>query len=103
MSIILNGIIAPGSGEVVILEANNTLTGGGLLKFKFSAPEAGAYSFNFCVGVPANPCGMSTSYVVTVPGGHEKLALIEASVFRNNVLVVSQGTSTALPFSVTIE
>jgi hypothetical protein len=40
---------------------------------------------------------------VTVPGGQERLAVIEAGVFRKSVLVVSQGTADTLPFSVTIE
>jgi hypothetical protein len=31
------------------------------------------------------------------------LAVIEAGIFRNNVLVVGQGTTVDLPFAVTIE
>lgn len=105
MSITLNGIIPSTSPptEVLILEANAEHGTGGPLKFKFSAPQPGAYALNFCIGPPSNPCGLPTSYVVVVPGGQERLALVEASIFRNNVLVVGQGTNTDLPFSVTIE
>ena len=105
MSITLNGTI-PGTTPptpVVILEANAGIGPGGILKFKFSAPTPGAYAFNFCIGPAANPCGLPTSYVVVVPGGQERLALVEASVFKNNVLVVGQGTTEPLPFAVTIE
>jgi hypothetical protein len=103
MSITLNGTIPPGNTPVTILEANGEHGAGGPVKFKFSAPQAGAYALNFCIGAASNPCGLSTSYVVVVPGGQERLALVEASIFRKNVLVVSQGTSSAIPFSVTIE
>jgi hypothetical protein len=105
MSITLNGTI-PGTTPatpVVIIQANGELGTSGPLKFKFSAPEVGAYALNFCIGPASNPCGLSTSYVVTVPGGQERLAVVESNVFRTNVLVVTQGTSTNLPFSVTIE
>lgn len=103
MSITLNGTIPPGGAPVVILEANRESATAGAVKFKFSAPQAGAYSLNFCIGSPDNPCGTSSSYVVQVPGGQERLALVEAGIFRKNVLVVTQGTSEELPFSVTIE
>lgn len=103
MSITLNGTIPPGTAPVVILEANGENGPGGPVKFKFSAPQAGAYALNFCIGPASNPCGLSTSYVVVVPAGQERLALVEAGVFKKNVLVVSQGTTTELPFSVTIE
>src|ERR1700761_5658122 len=103
MSITLNGTIPSGGAPVVILEANGESGADGPIKFKFSAPQAGAYSLNFCIGAPANPCGTSSSYVVQVPGGQERLALVEAGIFKKNVLVVSQGTDTELPFSVTIE
>jgi hypothetical protein len=105
MSITLNGIIpatVPPT-EVVIIQANGELGTSGPLKFKFSAPAAGAYSLNFCIGPASNPCGLTTSYVVVVPAGQERLAVVESNIFRNNVLVVGQGTSTDLPFAVTIE
>lgn len=58
---------------------------------------------NFCIGPASNPCGASSDYVVTVPGGQERLAVVEAGVFKKSVLVVTQGTASDLPFSVTIE
>jgi hypothetical protein len=103
MSITLNGTIPASSSPLVIIEANGEGGPGGILKFKFSAPQAGAYTMNFCIGPASNPCGTSTDYVVTVPGGQERLAVIEAGVFRKSILVVSQGTSSDLPFAVTIE
>ena len=106
MSITLNGTVPAGS-TIVILEANGEGGPGGILKFKFSAPakQAGGYVLSFCIGPPANPCGhpAPTSYVVNVPASEERLAVIEAGIFRNNVLVVGQGTTVDLPFTVTIE
>lgn len=103
MSITLNGTIPPGGAPVVILEANGESGTHGPIKFKFSAPQAGAYSFNFCIGPPSNPCGTSSSYVVQVPGGQERLALVDAGIFKKNALVVTQGTSEELPFSISME
>lgn len=53
--------------------ANKQPKSSGVLKFKFSAPTAGAYAFNFCIGPAANPCGLPTSYVVVVLGSEERL------------------------------
>jgi hypothetical protein len=103
MSITLNGTVPSSATPTVIIQANGEAGPGGILKFKFSVPQAGAYSMNFCIGPASNPCGTSSDFVVTVPGGQERLAIVEAGVFRKNVLVVSQGTSEALPFSVTVE
>lgn len=103
MSITLNGTIPPGTTPVVVLEVNKESGPGGILKFKFSAPAPGAYTLSFCIGPAVNPCGLPTSYVVVVPGGEERLAVVEAGVFKNNVLVVGQGTTDPLPFAVTIE
>jgi hypothetical protein len=91
MSITLNGTIPGSSAGVVIIEANGESGPGGILKFKFSAPQAGAYSFNFCIGPASNPCGEDSDYVVIVPGGQERLAVVEAGVFKKSVLVVTQG------------
>ncbi len=103
MSISLSGTIPSSPNPLVIIQANGEKGPGGILKFKFSAPQAGAYTMNFCIGPASNPCGTSSDYVVTVPGGQERLAIVEAGVFRTSVLVVGQGTSEALPFSVTVE
>jgi hypothetical protein len=102
-AITLNGTVPTGRAGLVVIQANKQPKTSGVLKFKFSAPNAGAYAFNFCIGPASNPCGLPTSYVVVVPGGEERLAVVDASVFTNNVLTVSQGTNTPLPFSVTIE
>jgi hypothetical protein len=101
--ITLSGTVPAGTTPVVIIQANNQTGATGTLKFKFSAPTAGKYSFNFCIGPAANPCGLATSYVVVVPGGQERLAVVDASIFKSNVLVVGQGTTQPLPFAVTME
>jgi hypothetical protein len=102
-SITLNGTVPTGQAGLVVIPANKQPKSSGVLKFKFSAPTAGAYAFNFCIGPASNPCGLPTSYVVVVPGGEERLAVVDASFFVNKVLTVSQGTNAPLPFSVTIE
>ena len=102
-AITLNGTIPGGTKSLVIIQPNKQSPAKGTLKFKFAAPTAGAYSFNFCIGPTLNPCGTATSFVVVVPGGQERLAVVDASIFTDNVLVVGQGTSSALPFVVTIE
>ena len=99
----LNGTIPSGTTPVVILQAHKQTGATDTLKFKFSAPTPGPYEFNFCIGPVTNPCGTSNSYVVVVPGGEERLAVVPANIFTNNVLVVSQGTNRALPFAVTME
>jgi hypothetical protein len=102
-AITLSGTVPVGRAGLVLIQANRQLKSSGVLKFKFSAPTAGAYAFNFCIGPAANPCGLPTSYVVVVRGGEERLAVVDASVFVDNVLTVGQGTNNPLPFSVTIE
>ena len=104
--ITFNGTIPAGTTPVVILQANNQPGAAGVLKFKFSAPahDAGvAYALNFCIGPASNPCGLPTSYVVVVPSGQERLAVVNANVFATNVLVVGQGTKRPVPFAVTME
>jgi hypothetical protein len=89
----------------VILEANAESGTGGPLNFKFSAPQAVAnvgYVLSFCIGPASDPCASPTTRVVNVPGGQEKSEVIDASVFKNNVLTVGQGTKTDIPFVVTI-
>jgi hypothetical protein len=103
MSITLNGIVPSSATPLVIIEANGERGPDGILKFEFSAPEAGAYTMGFCIGPASNPCGESSDYVVSVPGGQERLAVVEAGVFKTSVLAVGQGTSSDLPFAVTIE
>jgi len=105
--ITLNGIVPVGRAGIVILQAHKlAATTSDTLKFKFTAPSfnAGvAYALSFCIGPATNPCGLPTSYVVQVPGGEERLAVVPSSVFANNVLIVSQGTTRPVPYSVTME
>ena len=102
-AITLNGTVPVGRAGLVLIQENKQPKTSGVLKFKFSAPQAGAYAFNFCIGPASNPCGLPSSYVVVVPGGEERLAVVDASVFTDKVLTVGQGTNQPLPFSVTIE
>jgi hypothetical protein len=105
--ITLNGVVHFGGTGLVILQAHKLSGGTGVVKFKFSAPTFNAgtpYVLNFCVGPAANPCqSPTTSYIVQVPVGEERLAVIDANVFVNNVLVVATGTTKPVPFSVTME
>ena len=80
---------------MVVIPANPKGISAGVLKLKFSSPVDGAI-LNFCVGSAANPCGLSTSFVVTVKPGEEKLAVINAREFKDAVLAVSQGTSSTV-------
>lgn len=57
-SITLNGTVPTGSAGLVIIQANKQAKSSGVLKFKFSAPSAGAHAFNFCIGPASNPCGL---------------------------------------------
>ena len=102
-SITLDGTVPTGRNGLVIIQQNNQSATTGIIKFKFSAPTAGSYTMNFCIGPAANPCGSATSYVVSVPGGQDRLAVVDASAFGSNVLTVGQGTNNPLPFSVTME
>lgn len=102
-AVVLKGTIPPGPTPVVIIQPHKQAGVTGVVKFKFSAPTPGAYTLGFCIGPAANPCGMATSYVVQVHGGKQSLAVVPASMFENNVLAVSQGTSSALPFVVEME
>jgi hypothetical protein len=105
--ITLNGIVPVGRAGIVILQPHKLSgTTSDTLKFKFSAPSFNAglpYALSFCIGPATNPCASPTSYVVQVPGGEERLAVVPSSVFANNELVVSQGTTRPVPYSVTIE
>lgn len=104
-SITLRGTVPASRTPTVILPATGATALHGVVKFLFTAPTAGAYALSFCIGPAANPCGFAppTSTVVNVPGGDQKLLLIDASLLTSNVLVVGQGTTTPLPYTVTIE
>jgi hypothetical protein len=102
-AITLNGTAPVSAAGIVVIQPNKLLTTHGVLKFKFSAPTAGAYTMGFCIGTTPNTCGQAASYVVQVPGGEERLAVVDAATFADKALVVVQPTNKALPFSVTIE
>ena len=102
-AVTLSGTAPVSRSPLVIIQPHNQSVARGVVKFKFSAPTAGAYTMGFCIGPAANPCGMATSYVVQVPGGQERMAVVDASIFEKNVLAVGQGTSQALPFTITME
>src|ERR1700686_3065906 len=102
--ITLNGMVPVGQAGLVILQAHKQSGATDTLKFKFSAPSFNAgvkYVINFCIGPATNPCGLPTSYVVPVPGGEERLAVVPASIFEKSVLTVGHGTSRPVPFAVT--
>ncbi len=102
-SLTLNATLPPGTKPTVVVR-QSTLTGAsGTLKFLFTVPKAGNYAVDFCIGPATNPCGLATSYVVQVMGGGQGFAIVDASVFNNNVLVAVQGTNTPIPISVTLE
>ncbi len=102
-SIELKGSLPGGTKSLVIIKPHGQRGLTGMLKFKFSAPGSGAYALNFCIGPESNPCGLPTSYVVTVPAGEERLAVVDARMLMSNVLVVGQGTTSVVPYAVTIE
>src|SRR5208283_569428 len=102
----LSGMVAVGKAGLVIVQEHKLSGTIGTLKFKFSAPASNAgvkYALNFCIGPAKNPCGSRTSYVVVVPEGEERIGVVPASIFRNNVPVVTQGTKVPVPFAATIE
>ena len=104
--ITLNGMGPVGRTGTVILQAHKQSGMTDTMKFKFTAPSfnAGvAYVLSFCICPSTNPCGLPTSYVVNVPGGEERLAVVPSSLLTNNVLIVTQGTTRPVPYSVTIE
>lgn len=104
-SLTLSGSHPGGVTPVVILQAHGQTGATGVVKLLLSAPTAGAYALSFCVGPASNPCGFAppTSYVVNVPGGQQRLAVISAAQLASNVLVVTQGTTSAKPYTVSIE
>jgi hypothetical protein len=102
----INGTLPPGTATVVLIQANHQKGGANrVIKFKFSAPAPapGGYALSYCIGPAQNPCGLQTSYVVNVPAAEERLAVVDASIFVNNVLVVGQGTSTPVQYAVSME
>jgi hypothetical protein len=102
-AITMRGTVPASATAFVIIQANGQTGARGPIKLLLGAPTPGAYALSFCIGPASNPCGLSTSYVVNVPGGEQRMAVVDASMFVSNVLVVGQGTASALAFTVTIE
>ena len=98
----MSGTLTGGQTLLIIQPNNSTNAATGVLKFKFSAPTAGAYSLGFCIGPVANPCG-SAAYFVSVQGGHTQLAVVNASIFNGNELVIENPTSSSVGYSVSME
>jgi hypothetical protein len=101
----IKGVLPGGTATVVLIQPHRQRGDGRLLKFKFSAPAAqpGGYALSFCIGPATNPCGLQSSYVVVVPAAEERLAVVDSSIFTNNVLVVGQGTTSEVQYAVTME
>jgi hypothetical protein len=99
MSMTVTGTVMPNS-EFFVLQPTGESGPEGLLKFMFSAPGD---QLIFSIVPGGNPRGPG-AYAVTVPAGKTMLAIVDASVFKNNVLAVLAESSTApVPFAVTIE
>jgi uncharacterized membrane protein YedE/YeeE len=99
----LQGTTTSNMRPTTVIKANSQAAATGVLKFLFSAPSAGSYSLTFCItSDPANLCG-SGSYVVTVPGGQQRLAVVNAAAFADGALTVYANNSAAYPYSVTVE
>jgi hypothetical protein len=99
-SMTLHGTVPGGPEGVIILKAHKHGGATDTLKFRFSAPQPGSYSLSFCIGPAASPC---LGYVVEVPGGQERLAVIPAAALTDKVLMVGHGTNALYPFAVTME
>lgn len=108
VTITITGTIPPRKPPkpIVLIQADPMSGPGGPRTFKFSAPLSPSpvhYALTFCVGPAANPCGLPTSQTVNVPAGQQKVEVINTDLFKNNVLVVGQGTKVPVAFAVTIE
>lgn len=100
-AITLSGTVPNGGGLFVLLPTNQQgLTG--VLKLKFAATGTHGTHLRFCIGPQSSPCGPTPIYVVDVPIGQERLAVIGAGAFQNNALYVVTPNFTE-PFTITIE
>ena len=100
MSITCNGVVAP-HDSFIVMQPTGESGPGGLLKFMFSAPSAGGGELIFNIVPGSNPQGPG-AYSVAVAGGTERLAIVDAGIFKNNVLAVFGHSSAPVPFAVTI-
>jgi hypothetical protein len=102
----LKGTILPTNPQV-ILDAHPDIVPPRPVKITVSAPSKAPvpYELSFCIGPRTNPCGMPPpqSYVLLVPGGEERTAVVDSGIFKDKVLAVGQGTAVAIEYIVTIE
>ena len=98
----MTGTLNPGETRVLIPanDRGGLTSATGVLSFHFASDPSGAI-LNFCVGPAANPCGTTSSFVVVLGPGQESLAVVNNAEFlKGNVLVVGQGTSSHVGFTV---
>ena len=105
----IKGTILP-TKPLVILDVHLDILPPRKVKITVSAPLPDSkapvpYTLNFCIGPSTNPCGMPApqSYVLVVPGGEERTAVVDSGIFKDNVVAVGQGTKVPIPYIVTIE
>jgi hypothetical protein len=100
----IHGTIPPG-GKPVVIHLHKPLPPG-FIRFSFYAPPVNAhvpYAILFCIGPPANPCGLPTDYTVEVPAGQTRIGFVNSGMLRTHIFVVGQGTRVPVPYSVTVE
>lgn len=105
----IKGTILP-TKPLVILDAHPDILPPRKVKITVSAPLPDSkapvpYTLSFCIGPSKNPCGMPApqSYVLVVPGGEERTAVVDSGIFKDKVVAVGQGTKVPIPYIVTIE
>jgi hypothetical protein len=94
-----NGVLPPGGEATIPFRHPNAPT---LMHFRFYAPTANAgvgYALTYCIGPQSHPCG-HRNFIIDVPMGQVRTATVQ--IPRNSVLVVGQGTTAPLPYSVEI-
>jgi len=100
MSITLNGTVGP-SKMVPIMGARRTSQ-----VHVLGATSHGATRGFGQPGLLHRPDGCSRragAWRLALPGGQERLAVVDAAVFKNSELTVLNRMAIALPFAVTIE
>jgi hypothetical protein len=99
----LSGVLPPGTRSKVL--AFRRPARPQPMRFQFTAPPVNAgvnYALNFCIGAPANPCGLHSDIVVVVPKGQTRSATYSSALFATRVLTVGQGTRRPVPYLVKI-
>jgi hypothetical protein len=101
----LNGTVP--AGGFVVINLHKPLRPGPV-QFVFSAPPGGAgaaYALDYCVGrnAGAKTCQIANMYsVVQIVPGQTATVSFPYKIFSTNVLVVEQGTSAPVPYSVEV-